>query len=84
MHIKAELDKWKLTVKNIPDYSLFVVIHVLLFLYLQPLEEKINYELEERKCTISQDGKAKESKERDPFAAVEDFKPVGQPWSGRD
>ena len=53
---------------------------------LQPYEEKekINYELEERKYTISQDGKAKESKERDPFAAVEDFKPVGQPWSELD
>ena len=44
---------------------------------------KINYELEGRKYTISKSGKTKEVKERDPFDAVEDFKPVGVPWRGR-
>ena len=85
LHAIAKLDKGKLDVQNIPDNSSFVVTDVALVLYLQPLEEKekINYELEERKYAISQDGKTKEIKERDPFAAVEDFKPVGPPWSGR-
>ena len=85
MHAKAKFDKGNFAVQNIPDNSSFVVIDVALVLYLQPLEEKekINYELEERKYAISQDGKTKEIKERDPFAAVEDFKPVGPPWSGR-
>ena len=59
--------------------------HVSLVLCLQPIEEegKINFELEERKYRIYQRGKVKEVKERDPFDAVEDFRPVGVPWRGR-
>lgn len=44
---------------------------------------KADFELEERGLSRSQDGKDSELEKKDPFAAVDDFKPIGVPWGGK-
>ena len=44
---------------------------------------KADFELEERGLSRSQDGKDSELRNKDPFDAVDDFKPIGVPWGGK-